>query len=87
MIFGIPHRRRTPRSPPTRPPRRPIEPGPGQESVWDYPRPPRHEPAQKTVRVEFNGKVITESDRTIRVLETSHSSAGDEPPTGILYPP
>lgn len=49
-----------------------IEPGPGQESVWDYPRPPRLEPAKRPVRVEFNGQVVAESDRALRVLETSH---------------
>ena len=26
-------------------------PGPGQESVWDYPRPPRVEPETKRIRV------------------------------------
>jgi uncharacterized protein (DUF427 family) len=49
-----------------------IEPGPGQESVWDYPRPPRLEPSTRHVRVVFNGQVIAESRRAFRVLETSH---------------
>jgi uncharacterized protein (DUF427 family) len=49
-----------------------IEPGPGQESVWDYPRPPRIERTSKRVRVVFNGVVIAQSNRTLRVLETSH---------------
>ncbi|MBT8192039.1 MAG: DUF427 domain-containing protein [Acidimicrobiia bacterium] len=49
-----------------------IEPGPGQESVWDYPRPPRVEPSQHQVRVEFGGREIARSDRAVRVLETSH---------------
>ena len=49
-----------------------IEPGPGQESVWDYPRPPRVEATEKPVRVIFNGVVIAESRRTLRILETSH---------------
>ncbi len=48
-----------------------IEPGPGQESVWDYPRPPRIEPIDMTVRVEFGGRTIATSDRALRVLETS----------------
>jgi uncharacterized protein (DUF427 family) len=43
-----------------------------QESVWDYPRPPRVEPTSKVVRVEFNGVVIAETNRAKRVLETSH---------------
>ncbi len=52
-------------------PRR-IEPGPGQESAWDYPRPPRLEPSDRVIRVEFGGEVVAESKRTWRVLETSH---------------
>ena len=42
------------------------------ESVWDYPRPPRVERSPKLVRVVLGGGVIAESDRTHRVLETSH---------------
>ena len=48
-----------------------VEPGPGQESVWDYPRPPRVERASRSVRVEFSG-VVAASSRALRVLETSH---------------
>jgi uncharacterized protein (DUF427 family) len=51
---------------------RPIAPKPGQESVWDYPRPPRVEATSKHVRVVFNGVVIADSTNTKRVLETSH---------------
>lgn len=46
--------------------------GPGQESVWDYPRPPRVEASSKRLRVIFNGEVIAETTRALRVLETSH---------------
>jgi uncharacterized protein (DUF427 family) len=49
-----------------------IQPGPGQESVWDYPRPPRIEPAADAIRVEFGGQVVAQSTRALRVLETSH---------------
>ncbi|NJN21344.1 MAG: DUF427 domain-containing protein [Leptolyngbya sp. RL_3_1] len=49
-----------------------IEPGPGQESVWDYPRPPRLEAADHLIRVVFNGVTLAASQRTYRVLETSH---------------
>lgn len=48
-----------------------IEPGPGQESVWDYPRPPRVEDSSRHVQVIFNGEVIAETRRAKRVLETS----------------
>jgi uncharacterized protein (DUF427 family) len=49
-----------------------IEPGPGQESVWDYPRPPRLEPCAKRIKIIFNGVTIVDTVRAQRVLETSH---------------
>ena len=49
-----------------------IAAGPGQESVWDYPRPPRLEKVQDHVRVVFAGETIAETDHAFRVLETSH---------------
>jgi len=51
----------------------PIVPGPGQESVWDYPRPPRVEAVNVPLRVEFGGVVIAETTRGLRVLETAHA--------------
>ena len=45
---------------------------PGQESVWDYPRPPRLEPVQKRLQIIFNGVTIADTERAMRVLETSH---------------
>lgn len=50
---------------------RPIPPGPGQESVWDYPRPPRVEPCSKSVVVVFAGAELARSERALRVLETA----------------
>lgn len=49
-----------------------VEPGPGQESVWDYPRPPRLEKSDKRIRIVFNGVEIVNTRRAWRVLETSH---------------
>ncbi|NJL85767.1 MAG: DUF427 domain-containing protein [Leptolyngbyaceae cyanobacterium SM1_1_3] len=49
-----------------------IEPQPGQESVWDYPRPPRLEASDKHIQVIFNGITVAETDQAQRVLETSH---------------
>lgn len=46
--------------------------GPGQESVWDYPRPPRVEPVAELIRVVFNGVEIARTTSAQRVLETSH---------------
>lgn len=48
-----------------------IEPGPGQESVWDYPRPPKVEPATRLVTIEFAGTQIVSSRKALRVLETA----------------
>lgn len=48
-----------------------IEPGEGQESVWDYPRPPRLEAVPQRVRVFFNGETIVDTVKAYRVLETS----------------
>ena len=49
-----------------------IDPQPGQESVWDYPRPPRLEPSPKQIKIIFNQVIIAQSTDTYRVLETSH---------------
>lgn len=60
-----------------------IEPGPGQESVWDYPRPPRIEDVSKPLKVIFNGEVIAETNRAKRVLETSHPPVYYIPPEDV----
>ena len=49
-----------------------VEPSPGQESVWDYPRPPRLERSSRRIRVVFNGITIVDTQRAQRMLETSH---------------
>ena len=49
-----------------------IEPAPGQESVWDYPRPPRVADCGKLLQVRFAGLLLAETRRAKRVLETSH---------------
>ena len=53
----------------------PVRPGPGQESVWDYPRPPRVEPVPERVRVVLGGVTIADSTRAFRVLETAGAPA------------
>ena len=50
---------------------RPIVPGPGQESVWDYPRPPRVEVVTERVRVVTGGTAIADTTAALRVLETA----------------
>ena len=54
--------------------RRPVPdvPGPGQESVWDYPRPPWLEERDEHVVVTLDGIAIADTRRPLRVLETSH---------------
>jgi len=49
-----------------------IVPGSGQESVWDFPRPPRVEPSTEHVVIRFGGQVVADSRDAVRVLETSH---------------
>ncbi len=44
---------------------------PGQESVWDYPRPPSVEDSKRHVQVIFNNVVIADTHSAKRVLETS----------------
>ena len=53
----------------------PIEPGPGQESVWAYPRPPRVEPTADRIVVEHAGLVVADTVAARRVLETSQPPA------------
>jgi uncharacterized protein (DUF427 family) len=55
-----------------------IEPGPGQESVWDYPRPPRLVADRRWVEVRVGEVVLAQSSQAIRVLETA------SPPTFYL---
>lgn len=57
-----------------------LPPGPGQESVWDYPRPPALAPDDRLVEVKADSALIASSTRAVRVLET----AG--PPTFYLPP-
>ena len=54
----------------TRPPFA-VEPEPGQESVWDYPRPPRVEPDARVVIVRLAGVEVARTRRALRVLETA----------------
>jgi uncharacterized protein (DUF427 family) len=49
-----------------------IKPKAGQESVWDYPRPPKLEPFQGNIRIIFNNVTILQTTSAYRVLETSH---------------
>ncbi|MDF9715453.1 DUF427 domain-containing protein [Nocardioides sp. ChNu-153] len=56
----------------------PERPGPGQESVWDYPRPPALDRSEEHVEVWLGGERVADTTTSWRVLETSH------PPTYYL---
>lgn len=60
----------------TRP--RPDPVGPGQESVWGYPRPPALRRCTLPIEVVLGGEVICRASESWQVLETSH------PPTYYL---
>jgi uncharacterized protein (DUF427 family) len=62
----------------TRPEPEPV--GPGQESAWDYPRPPRLEPVTARLVVVLGGSTVADTTRALRVLETSH-------PPNYYFPP
>ena len=65
-------------------------PGPGQESVWDYPRPPSLEPTRRRIRIVGGGQTIVDTTSAWRVLETSHPPGYYIPPDdirpGVLVP-
>jgi uncharacterized protein (DUF427 family) len=54
------------------------EPGPGQESVWDYPRPPRIIDDARHVTVLGGGRAVADTRAALRVCETA------SPPTFYL---
>ena len=60
-----------------------IKPAAGQESVWDYPRPPRLEKVNKEIKIIFNGETIVKTNSGYRVLETSHPPVYYMPPSNI----
>ncbi|MEO7555702.1 MAG: DUF427 domain-containing protein [Acidimicrobiales bacterium] len=60
-----------------------IEPGPGQESVWDYPRPPALERTSQRLRVVLAGRTIADTTQGWRVLETSQPPAYYFPPADV----
>jgi uncharacterized protein (DUF427 family) len=62
----------------------PIKPGPGQESVWDYPRPPRLEKVEGRVEIILGGVKVVDTEGAYRVLETSHPPGYYIPKSDIL---
>lgn len=60
-----------------------ISPGPGQESVWDYPRPPAIQRDSRVVEVRDRDTVIARTIASCRVLETASPPAFYLPPDDI----
>ena len=60
------------------------EPGPGQESVWDYPRPPVVIPDRRAAEVAHSNGLVASTHRSVRVLETSHPPAFYLPPEAVI---
>ena len=65
------------------PPER-IGPRAGQESVWDYPRPPRVEAVPERLRVVVDGDTVADTRRGLRVLETAGAPVYYIPAEDIL---
>ncbi len=58
-------------------------PGEGEESVWDYPRPPALEQTARHLVVRHAGVVVAETEAAFRVLETSHPPVYYFPPGDV----
>ncbi len=72
------------RAPRTRPDPEDIQkPGPGQESVWDYPRPPRIEPVARPIRITFAGVEIAATTAAYRIVETAGAPGYYLPPHDV----
>lgn len=61
----------------------PIQPGPGQESVWSYPRPAIAQRFAGHVEIIHAGRHIADTRASIRTLETSHPPSYYIPPDAI----
>ena len=61
----------------------PVPPGPGQESVWDYPRPPAIRPCARHIRVIHRGVTVVDTTAALKVCETSQLPAYYLPPGDV----
>lgn len=57
-----------------------------QESVWDYPRPPRLERAEVHLQIVFADEILADTQDGYRVLETSHPPVYYFPPSAVVQP-
>ncbi|WP_242096261.1 DUF427 domain-containing protein [Sphingomonas sp. CROZ-RG-20F-R02-07] len=63
---------------------RPDPAGPGQESVWSYPRPARAEPSAAHIVIAHRGTIVADTRASIRTIETSHPPSYYLPPEAIV---
>ena len=57
--------------------------GPGQCSVWDFPRPAVAEACSAHIRIEHRGVLLADTRASVRTLETSHPPSYYFPPEAI----
>lgn len=60
-----------------------TEPAAGQESVWDYPRPPRLEKVSERLRVIFTGETIADTVAGFSRARNSHPPVYYIPPDDL----
>ena len=63
--------------------RKRVVPQPGQESVWDYPRPPACVASARHVVVATSDRVVADTRAAVRILETSHPPTWYVPPADV----
>lgn len=57
--------------------------GPGQESVWDYPRPPKLRPLEARALVRWGDRVVADSRRCYEIVETAGAPVPYFPPEDV----
>ncbi|MEM7466388.1 MAG: DUF427 domain-containing protein [Pseudomonadota bacterium] len=57
--------------------------GPGQESVWDYPRPPVIREDSRNIRVTIADELVADSQACLRILETAGAPTFYIPPEDV----
>lgn len=62
-----------------------IEPGPGQESVWDYPRPPAIRQDRRLVEVCDGNAVVATTTGAYKVMETASPPTFYIPATDVNF--
>lgn len=60
-----------------------VAPGPAQESVWDYPRPPAVVPDRRHVTICLGERMIADTRAAYRVLETAGAPTFYLPPDDV----